>query len=374
MSYIFTSESVSEGHPDKVADQISDAVLDAYLTQDPQAKVACEVLITSGLCVIAGEVTSVANVDAEAIARAVLHRIGYDNDDVGFNLHRAEFRNALHRQSPEIHASVVHGGAGDQGIMFGHACNETPEGMPLPIHLAHRIMRELQTLRHAHTFPWLRPDAKSQVSVEYDGHTPVGVSTIVISTQHAPDITQAQIREALLESIVVPLAAEYNRGRLPEVLINPSGSFVTGGPHGDTGLTGRKIIVDTYGGRCPHGGGAFSGKDATKVDRSAAYAARWVAQHLVATGLTDRCTVQLAYAIGVDQPVSVHVDAGLDPVRACEVILAHFDLSPRGILNALNLDQPIFSSTSVLGHFGKPALPWEVLDDDRVASLRSALG
>lgn len=378
MSYIFTSESVSEGHPDKVADQISDAILDAYLEQDPDAKVACEVLITAGLCVIAGEITSHASVDAVAIARDVLERIGYDHDAVGFNLHKAEFRNALHRQSPEINASVADGGAGDQGLMFGYACNETKELLPLPIALSHRIIDRLQTLRHSGSLTWLRPDAKAQVSVVYDGPCkPVAVDTIVISTQHTPDILQHEIREALLREVVQPILAEYNIQHTGKLLVNPSGSFIIGGPHGDTGLTGRKIIVDTYGGCCPHGGGAFSGKDPSKVDRSAAYAARFIAKHLLEAAQLHECTVQLSYAIGVAEPTSIYVDCGKDnrftQERLVQAVRTHFDLTPNGIIRTLDLKQPIYSRTVSGGHFGKKDLPWEIIDPALVKSIQFTL-
>jgi len=378
MSYTFTSESVSEGHPDKVADQISDAILDAYLEQDPDAKVACEVLITAGLCVIAGEITSHASVDAVAIARDVLERIGYNNDGVGFNLPKAEFRNALHRQSPEINASVADGGAGDQGLMFGYACNETKELLPLPIALSHRIIDRLQNLRHSGTFSWLRPDAKAQVSVVYDGPCkPVAVDTVVISTQHSPDVLQHEIREALLREVVQPILAEYNIPHTGHLLVNPSGSFIIGGPYGDTGLTGRKIIVDTYGGRCPHGGGAFSGKDPSKVDRSAAYAARFIAKHLLEAAQLQECTVQLSYAIGVTEPTSVYVDCGTDnrftQEQLEQAVRKHFDLTPNGIIRTLELKQPIYSRTASGGHFGKTDLPWEKIDSALVKSIQSTL-
>ena len=378
MSYIFTSESVSEGHPDKVADQISDAILDAYLEQDPNAKVACEVLITADLCVIAGEITSHASVDAVSIARQVLERIGYNDDAVGFNLHKAEFRNALHQQSPEINASVANGGAGDQGLMFGYACSETQELLPLPIALSHRIIDRLQTLRHTGSLPWLRPDAKAQVSVLYEAPCkPISVDTIVISTQHTPDILQPEIRETLLREVVQPILAEYNIRHTGQLLVNPSGSFVIGGPYGDTGLTGRKIIVDTYGGRCPHGGGAFSGKDPSKVDRSAAYAARYIAKHLLEAAQLQECTVQLSYAIGVAEPTSVYVDCGSDnrftQEQLEQAVRTHFDLSPNGIIRTLELKQPIYSRTASGGHFGKPNLPWERMDKALIDSIQASL-
>jgi S-adenosylmethionine synthetase len=380
MSYIFTSESVSEGHPDKVADQISDAVLDAYLQQDANAKVACEVLITTGLCVIAGEVTSHAKVDAEAIAKEVLHLIGYDSDEVGFNLHTAEFRNALHTQSPEIHSSVVTGGAGDQGLMFGYACNDTPERMPLPIAVSHRIIKRLETLRHDKTLSWLRPDAKSQVSIRYNHkHEAQNVDNIVISTQHAPWISQNEISNALHEFILNPLLDELKLEKTGDVWINPSGSFVIGGPHGDTGLTGRKIIVDTYGGRCPHGGGAFSGKDPSKVDRSAAYMSRFIAKHLLEAANLSQCTVQLSYAIGRSEPTSVYIDTHGDnrytQQKLVNAVYSIFDLTPQGIIRTLDLKSPIYKVTAKGGHFGNLDLPWEKIHplfiDDIQKSLSS---
>jgi S-adenosylmethionine synthetase len=336
------------------------------------------VLITAGLCVIAGEITSHASVDAVAIARDVLERIGYNNDGVGFNLPKAEFRNALHRQSPEINASVADGGAGDQGLMFGYACNETKELLPLPIALSHRIIDRLQNLRHSGTFSWLRPDAKAQVSVVYDGPCkPVAVDTVVISTQHSPDVLQHEIREALLREVVQPILAEYNIPHTGHLLVNPSGSFIIGGPYGDTGLTGRKIIVDTYGGRCPHGGGAFSGKDPSKVDRSAAYAARFIAKHLLEAAQLQECTVQLSYAIGVTEPTSVYVDCGTDnrftQEQLEQAVRKHFDLTPNGIIRTLELKQPIYSRTASGGHFGKTDLPWEKIDSALVKSIQSTL-
>jgi S-adenosylmethionine synthetase len=340
--------------------------------------VACEVLITAGLCVIAGEITSHASVDAVSIARQVLERIGYNDDAVGFNLHKAEFRNALHQQSLEINASVANGGAGDQGLMFGYACNETQELLPLPIALSHRIIDRLQTLRHSGSLPWLRPDAKAQVSVLYEAPCkPISVDTIVISTQHTPDILQPEIRETLLREVVQPILAEYNIRHTGQLLVNPSGSFVIGGPYGDTGLTGRKIIVDTYGGRCPHGGGAFSGKDPSKVDRSAAYAARYIAKHLLEAAQLQKCTVQLSYAIGVAEPTSVYVDCGSDnrftQEQLEQAVRTHFDLSPNGIIRTLELKQPIYSRTASGGHFGKPNLPWERMDKALIESIQASL-
>lgn len=373
--YHFTSESVSEGHPDKVADQISDAILDAYLRQDPDAKVACECLITSGRLVIAGEVSSTASVDAIEVARETIRNIGYDDEAVGFNAITADYLNFLHEQSREIHESVIDGGAGDQGLMFGYACDESPELMPLAILLSHRLVERQAALRKAGVLPWLRPDAKSQVTVRYSGGKAVAVDKVVLSTQHSPDVDQATIRKAVIEQIIRPVIESYFPESSPEYLINPSGSFILGGPHGDTGLTGRKIIVDTYGGSCPHGGGAFSGKDATKVDRSAAYAARYVARHIVAAGLASRCTVQISYAIGVAEPTSLNIDThgtgSLEDGAIAAAIPGLFDLTPVGIIRTLGLKQPIYLQTAAYGHFGKPGLPWEQIDPAKLGKLRS---
>lgn len=374
MSYLFTSESVSEGHPDKICDQVSDAILDAYLNQDPQAKVACECLITSGQLIIAGEVSSTAHVDAVEIARQQIADIGYTHPSLGFDASSARYINLLHEQSREINASVEHGGAGDQGLMFGYACTETPELMPMPIVLSHRLMERQAALRKSGILSWLGPDAKSQVTVEYQGHRPIAVRKVVLSTQHVPAISQTQLQEAVISRIIQPVLQEYLAGQDPAYLINPSGSFTIGGPHGDTGLTGRKIIVDTYGGSCPHGGGAFSGKDPSKVDRSAAYAARYVAKHIVAAGLAERCTVQISFAIGVAQPTSLYVnthDTGRvdDDLLAVEVQRL-FDLTPDGITRTLKLRRPIYRPTASYGHFGKPGLPWEMLDEQVLNALR----
>lgn len=370
----FTSESVSEGHPDKVADQISDAVLDAYLTRDANAKVACECLITTGQLVIAGEVTSTAHVDAIAIAKEVIKNIGYTNASIGFDYEKAGYINLLHEQSPEINFSVSDGGAGDQGLMFGYACNETIELMPLPIMLSHKLVERQSQLRKNGKIDWLLPDAKSQVTVLYENDKPVRVETVVLSTQHKADVTQEQIREVVIEQIIKPVIENYLNGSKPEYLINPSGSFTIGGPHGDTGLTGRKIIVDTYGGSCPHGGGAFSGKDPSKVDRSAAYAARYVAKHIVASGLADRCTVQLSYAIGVAKPTSVYINTHgtgkISDESIADKINQLFDLTPNGIINTLKLKQPIYLQTAAYGHFGKADLPWEILNESILKQLR----
>ena len=376
--YQFTSESVSAGHPDKVADQISDAILDAYLAQDPNAKVACECLITTGLLLIAGEVTSTAKVDHTAIAQKVLDRIGYNNDAVGFNHHTAEIRNVIHTQSPEIHNSVIDGGAGDQGIMFGHACNDTPELMPLAITLSHEIVRKLHELREEKVLPWLRPDAKSQVTVTYDENGPVSVDKVVVSTQHSEDISQAGLHAAVIHHALEPILREWIKIKQPEYLINPSGSFIIGGPHGDTGLTGRKIVVDTYGGSCPHGGGAFSGKDPSKVDRSAAYAARYIAKHLVASGVVTKCNVQLSYAIGVSEPTSIHIDSfGTHRCDLNLLVSAIYDLfpvQPKAIIEAFGLKRPIYQPTASYGHFGNVDYPWEVLDSTKIQALRAIYG
>ncbi len=377
-TYQFTSESVSAGHPDKVADQISDAILDAYLAQDPNAKVACECLITTGLLLIAGEVTSTAKVDHTAIAQKVLDRIGYNNDAVGFNWHTAEIRNVIHTQSPEIHNSVIDGGAGDQGIMFGHACNDTPALMPLAITLSHEIVRKLHELREEKVLPWLRPDAKSQVTVTYDENGPVSVDKVVVSTQHSEDISQADLHAAVIHHALEPILREWIKIKQPEYLINPSGSFIIGGPHGDTGLTGRKIVVDTYGGSCPHGGGAFSGKDPSKVDRSAAYAARYIAKHLVASGVVTKCNVQLSYAIGVSEPTSIHIDSfGTHRCDLNLLVSAIYDLfpvQPKAIIEAFGLKRPIYQPTASYGHFGNVDYPWEVLDSAKIQALRAISG
>lgn len=364
-TFQFTSESVSDGHPDKVADQISDAILDAYLQQDPQSKVACECLITTQKLIIAGEVTSSANVDAVSIAQKILNQIGYNNPAVGFDWHTADIQNLIHQQSPEIFNSVVDGGAGDQGIMFGYACNETPEFMPLAISLSHQILKKLRELRGNKTLPWLRPDAKSQVTVTYENHVPVSVDTVVLSTQHSEEIDQESLRNAVIEQVIEPVLGRWLEVKTPKYLINPSGSFTIGGPHGDTGLTGRKIVVDTYGGSCPHGGGAFSGKDPSKVDRSAAYAARYIAKNLVAEGLMDRCTVQLSYAIGVSEPTSIFIDShGTHrcDLRALEQrIYREFPVTPKQIIEHFGLRRPIYLPTSTFGHFGNSDYPWEAL-------------
>jgi S-adenosylmethionine synthetase len=371
----FTSESVSAGHPDKVADQISDAILDAYLAIDPFSKVACECLITTNLLIIAGEVTSNAKIDPIEIAKGVLKDIGYDNDAVGFNYNKAIILNVIHTQSNEIFKSVVDGGAGDQGIMFGHACRDTIELMPLAIMLSHQIVKKLQDLRKDKTLPWLRPDAKSQVTLTYENGEPVSVDKVVVSTQHDESISQADIRSAVIEKVLEPILGEWIKVKEPEYLINPSGSFTIGGPHGDTGLTGRKIVVDTYGGSCPHGGGAFSGKDPSKVDRSAAYAARYIAKHLVASDLMDRCTVQLSYAIGVSEPTSIHIESygthRCDLPKIVELIYDLFPVKPNQIIEVFQLRRPIYAQTASYGHFGNETFPWEKLDDSILIKLKA---
>ncbi len=355
--HLFTSESVTEGHPDKVADQISDAVLDALIAQDAHSRVACETMVTTGLATIFGEVTTSAWVDLRALVRETIKTIGYTETGIGFDADSCAVLNALGQQSRDIGQGVDTGGAGDQGMMFGFACDETEELMPLPITLAHKLTHALADRRKDGTLPWLRPDGKSQVSVVYEEGRPVEVDTVVISTQHADSVKNKAIHEAVKRDIIDAVIPAALRGRKMKVHINPTGRFVVGGPHGDAGLTGRKIIVDTYGGTGRHGGGAFSGKDPSKVDRSAAYAARWVAKNIVAAKLASKCEVQLAYAIGVAQPVSVMVDTfgtGTVPEAAImRAVTATFDLTPRGIIAALDLRKPIYGPTASYGHFGR---------------------
>ena len=376
-NFQFTSESVSEGHPDKAADQISDSILDEYLRNDPDAKVACECLITSGHLVIAGEVNSAAQIDAVSVAKETIRNIGYTDESAGFDLNKAEYINYLHQQSNEINKAVSNGGAGDQGLMFGYACNETKELMPLPIMLAHKIVERQSELRKEGIINWLLPDAKSQVTVFYENDKPVRIEKVVLSTQHKSDVDQEEIRKIAIEKIINPVLESYLPGSKPEYLINPSGSFTVGGPHGDTGLTGRKIIVDTYGGSCPHGGGAFSGKDPSKVDRSGAYAARYAARHIVASKLADRCTIQLSYAIGVADPTSVFVNTHgtgkISDNRISDLIVRLFDFTPEGIINKLNLKNPIYRQTAAYGHFGKSYLPWEQTDNVILQNLMNSL-
>jgi S-adenosylmethionine synthetase len=376
--FLFTSESVSMGHPDKLADQISDGVLDALLAQDPMSRVACETLVTTDYCVLAGEITTKAHVNYEKVARDVIESVGYIHDDLGFNARTCRVDVRLHSQSPDIAMGVDRDGAGDQGLMFGYACDETPEFMPLPIALAHRILNRLTEVRQRGEVDWLRPDSKSQVTIEYENDRAIRVDTVVVSTQHSPKVTQAQIADYVQREVIRPvLPPELVNGQI-KYFINPTGQFIIGGPHGDCGLTGRKIIVDTYGGWGRHGGGAFSGKDPTKVDRSAAYMARHVAKNIVAAGLAERCEVQLAYAIGVAEPVSVHVDTQgtgrVDDERLCELVRSFFPLTPRGIIDYLDLRRPIYRKTAAGGHFGRndPDFRWE--NTDRAAALAEAAG
>ncbi|MBI1904684.1 MAG: methionine adenosyltransferase [Rhodocyclales bacterium] len=384
-TYLFTSESVSEGHPDKLADQVSDGVLDAILADDPRARVACETLVSTGLVVISGEITTTAHPNYKEIAQDVIRRIGYDDSNVGFDYKSCAILTAINRQSPDIAQGVNEGegidldqGAGDQGLMFGYACNETPALMPLPIYYAHRIMQRQAELRKDGRLPWLRPDAKSQLTVRYVDGKPAAIDTVVVSTQHSPEVSHAQISEAVIEEIVKPvLPAELLKGEV-RYLINPTGRFVIGGPHGDCGLTGRKIIVDTYGGAAHHGGGAFSGKDPSKVDRSAAYAGRYVAKNIVAAGLAEQCEVQVAYAIGVANPVSLMVNTfGTGRVSEdliVELVRQHFDLRPKAIIQTLDLLRPIYARTAAYGHFGRdePEFTWEATD--KAAALRADAG
>jgi S-adenosylmethionine synthetase len=393
--WTFTSESVTEGHPDKIADQVSDAVLDAILAADPAGRVACETLLTTGLCVVAGEVTTREYVDIPSIARDTIKSIGYDRESFGFDGNTCGVIVALDEQSPDIGQGVDTSeevrsgksgedllnaqGAGDQGMMFGFACNETDALMPLPIWLAHRMAERLAEVRRADIIPYLRPDGKTQVTFDYEGSEPVRLRTVLISTQHAPGIDRdSMIRPDLIEHVIRPVVPERFRDDDYTVLVNPTGQFVLGGPHADTGLTGRKIIVDTYGGMARHGGGAFSGKDPSKVDRSAAYAARWVAKHVVASGAASRCEVQVAYAIGVAQPVSILVETfgteTVDPARIEQAVRDCFDLRPAAIINELNLRQPIYRRTAAYGHFGRdePGFTWEQLGN--LDSFKAAVG
>ncbi|MBI5178232.1 MAG: methionine adenosyltransferase [Nitrospinae bacterium] len=375
INYLFTSESVTEGHPDKIADQISDGVLDAYIGQDPMSRVACETLVTTGLVMLAGEITSKAKgIDVHKIVRDTVKEIGYDDSSIGFDYRSCAILNALHEQSPDISMGVTkkteeETGAGDQGLMFGYATNETPEYMPIPLLLAHKLTAQLAKVRKNGTLPWLRPDGKSQVTVEYVNKKAHRIEAVVISTQHADSVDNATIYKEVLDKVIKPiLPPNLFDEKKCKIFINPTGRFVVGGPHGDSGLTGRKIIVDSYGGSACHGGGAFSGKDPTKVDRSASYMARYVAKNLVAAGIVDQCEVQLAYAIGIAEPVSVLVDGqGTRKVsheKIVEVVRKNFDLRPGGIIKMLNLRKPIFQKTAAYGHFGRelPEFQWEKTD------------
>lgn len=382
--FLFTSESVSMGHPDKLADQISDGILDALLAQDSLSRVACETMVTTGIAIVAGEITTKASINYADIVRQVIREVGYTDDQMGICADTCAVMVSIDKQSPDIAQGVDDNesagkdvGAGDQGLMFGYACNDTPELMPMPIALSHRILNRLTEARQKGSVNWLRPDSKSQVTVEYDGHRPVRIDTVVVSTQHAPEVSNEEIRRYVIKEIIEPeLPKDLVKGDIT-YHINPTGRFVVGGPQGDCGLTGRKIIVDTYGGWGRHGGGAFSGKDPTKVDRSAAYMARHVAKNIVAAGLADRCEVQLAYAIGVSEPVSVYVDTEgtgkVDDSHICKVVREFFPLSPRGIINYLQLRRPVFRATASGGHFGRSGegFTWE--KTDRAKELAAAV-
>ena len=383
--YLFSSESVSEGHPDKVADQISDAVLDAIVAQDPRGRVACETLVSTGLVVMSGEITTTAHINYMDLARETVRRIGYDDSEIGFDYRSCAVLTALNRQSPDIAQGVNEGsgldldqGAGDQGLMFGYACTETAQLMPFPIFYAHRIMQRQAEVRKDGRLPWLRPDAKSQLTVKYADGKPVAIDTVVVSTQHSPDVSHAQLSEAVIEEVIKPvLPKDMLKGNV-RYLVNPTGRFVVGGPHGDCGLTGRKIIVNTYGGAARHGGGAFSGKDPSKVDRSAAYACRYVAKNIVAAGLAERCELQVAYAIGISKPVSLMVNTfGTGKVSddlIIDLVGKHFDLRPKGIIHSLDLLRPIYGKTAAYGHFGRdePEFTWENVN--KASALRADAG
>ncbi|MCM2264991.1 MAG: methionine adenosyltransferase [Desulfuromonadales bacterium] len=383
--FLFTSESVTEGHPDKIADQVSDAILDAILTQDPKARVACETLVTTGMAVIAGEITTTARIDYPIIVRDTIREIGYDDSAKGFDCETCAVLTSIDRQSPDISQGVTEGeglfkeqGAGDQGLMFGYACNETAELMPMPIIFAHKLTKRLSTVRKNGMLPFLRPDGKSQVSVQYINDRPIRVDSVVVSSQHAPDVTYETLREAIIEEVVRQVIPADLMDEKTKFFINPTGRFVVGGPMGDCGLTGRKIIVDTYGGQGSHGGGAFSGKDPSKVDRSASYMARYVAKNIVAAGLAGKCEVQVAYAIGIAEPVSVMINTfgtgKISPNRIAQIAREEFDLRPRAIIETLDLLRPIYKQTAAYGHFGRelPEFSWERID--RVDSLRKRAG
>ena len=376
--YLFTSESVTEGHPDKIADQISDAILDAILAKDPVSRVACETLVTTGLAVVAGEITTSAYVDFQEVVRATINEIGYNRGKYGFDGETCAVLSSIHSQSPDIAMGVDTGGAGDQGLMFGYACTETEELMPLPIMLAHKLCKGLSCARRDGVLDYLRPDGKSQVTVEYEGRKPVRVDAIVVSSQHREDVSNEKMKADIIEKIINRVVPADMMDKNTKIYVNPTGRFVVGGPHGDAGLTGRKIIVDTYGGAAPHGGGAFSGKDPTKVDRSACYMARYIAKNCVAAGFAEKLQVQLAYAIGVAEPVSVMVDTygtgKIADAKMTELVREHFKLTPKGIIEDLDLRRPIYKKTAAFGHFGRTedGFTWE--KTDRANALRKAAG
>jgi S-adenosylmethionine synthetase len=373
--YLFTSESVTEGHPDKIADQISDSVLDAILAQDPTARVACETLVTTGLAVIAGEITTKCTFDFQRVVRDTITDVGYTRGKYGFDAETCAVLSSIHGQSPDIAMGVDPGGAGDQGLMFGYACTESDELMPLPIMLAHKLVKGLSCARRDGVLDYLRPDGKSQVSVEYDNGRPVRIDTVVVSTQHSADVSQEQLKADVTDKVISRVIPESMMDGKTRILVNPTGRFVVGGPHGDAGVTGRKIIVDTYGGAAPHGGGAFSGKDPTKVDRSACYMARYVAKNVVAAGLAEKCLVQLAYAIGVAEPVSVLIDTSntgkVSDERLSELVRSHFKLTPKGIIETLDLRRPIYRKTAAFGHFGRTESEFTWERTDKVDVLRA---
>jgi S-adenosylmethionine synthetase len=376
--HLFTSESVTEGHPDKIADQISDSILDAILREDSKSRVACETLVTTGLALVAGEVTTTAKVDYQDVVRRTITEVGYTRGKFGFDAETCAVLSSIHSQSPDIAMGVDTGGAGDQGLMFGFACTETEALMPLPIMLAHKLTKGLSCARRDGVLSYLRPDGKSQVTVEYDGARPLRVDAVVVSSQHSPEVSNEQMREDVIERLIRPAVPEGMLDAKTKFYVNPTGRFVVGGPHGDAGVTGRKIIVDTYGGAAPHGGGAFSGKDPTKVDRSAAYMARYIAKNVVAAGLAERALVQLAYAIGVADPVSVMIHTEgtgrVSEERLSELVRAHFRLTPRAIIEGLDLRRPIYAKTAAFGHFGRtePEFTWE--RTDKAAALRADAG
>ena len=376
--YLFTSESVTEGHPDKIADQISDGILDALLAQDPMSRVACETLVTTGIAIVAGEITTKASIDYQKIVRNTIKDVGYTDAKFGFDYETCAVLSSIHEQSGDIAMGVDTGGAGDQGLMFGFACTETEELMPLPIMLAHKLCKGLSCARRDGVMEYLRPDGKSQVTIEYEGSKPVRVDAVVVSSQHSAEVTNDQLRKDVIEKIVKPVVPAEMMDKETKIYVNPTGRFVVGGPHGDAGVTGRKIIVDTYGGAAPHGGGAFSGKDPTKVDRSACYMGRYIAKNCVAAGFADRILVQLAYAIGVADPVSVMVNTfgtgRIPDEKITELVRAQFKLTPRGIMEELELRRPIYRKTAAFGHFGRtePEFAWE--RTDRVNALRAGAG